>query len=370
MSARAPFVPSGKATARAPLKEQTPQFSPDLNNPLHSDKSVPKPDSTAVSNSPYRALPLNFKKSGTGSANRTLNRTPSISRRQSVAVSINTNTGPPTPQSPSRPAFKTPNFPSRQSSPDPDSASNPHISAPDDDEHYSSISKPPQRIVIPENESNDEPQPRLKRTRAEIDEDDDLDASFETQPPKRYKADPSAQKENNRSHNMDYHQGPSFSQHGLSSPLAPSHRSDFNTSPRGPDSFRRQDFAQHVNYQQPEASQPAPNSNSSCMSRLLGQDIDAFLEGRADKYDEMCAKWKDCTMEEWNAGSQELTAKFLKITEFAMKHMSEKLTLFKSFDAQVDLHNTTLKERQKMLEGVTQKLVSDSGNLLVGKEKK
>jgi len=40
------------------------------------------------------------------------------------------------------------------------------------------------------------------------------------------------------------------------------------------------------------------------------------------------------------------------------------MKLFTSLDAKVDMHNTVLDEREKVLEGVKARLVNESGNVL------
>lgn len=40
------------------------------------------------------------------------------------------------------------------------------------------------------------------------------------------------------------------------------------------------------------------------------------------------------------------------------------MKLFASFDAKVDAHNTVLDEREKALDGVKERLVHESGNVL------
>ncbi|KAK0494026.1 hypothetical protein EDD18DRAFT_1107533 [Armillaria luteobubalina] len=126
-------------------------------------------------------------------------------------------------------------------------------------------------------------------------------------------------------------------------------------------------------------------NNEGTLDKLLGRDADAFVEEHMDNYEVLIEKWKNCTMDEWIAGVDTIMVKYSKILEFVKTHMtyafmvpsnlvltlrrrSTKLKLFASFDKQVDSHGVVLEERQKVLAGVKQRFMSESGNIL-GRDK-
>ncbi|KAK0440180.1 uncharacterized protein EV420DRAFT_1486007 [Desarmillaria tabescens] len=100
------------------------------------------------------------------------------------------------------------------------------------------------------------------------------------------------------------------------------------------------------------------------LDKLLGRDANIFVEEHMDSYEALIElKWKNCTMDEWIAG-----ADVLKDPRICQDSYDMKLKLFATFDMQVDSHGVVLEERQKVLAGVKQKLVSESGNIL-GRDK-
>ncbi|KAG6821871.1 hypothetical protein H0H93_006929, partial [Arthromyces matolae] len=40
------------------------------------------------------------------------------------------------------------------------------------------------------------------------------------------------------------------------------------------------------------------------LDRLLGRDVNAYVEEHAEKYERAVERWKGCTMEEWIAGAE------------------------------------------------------------------
>jgi len=121
----------------------------------------------------------------------------------------------------------------------------------------------------------------------------------------------------------------------------------------------------HTHYQQQQSDQDISMADGSRpLDRLLGCDTDAYVEEHMGKYEQAMNRWRDCSMEEWEAGGDELATRFAKILDFVKDHMITKMKLFKNLDAKVDMHNTVLDERQKMLEGAKARLVHESGNVL------
>ncbi|KAE9406721.1 hypothetical protein BT96DRAFT_933916 [Gymnopus androsaceus JB14] len=103
---------------------------------------------------------------------------------------------------------------------------------------------------------------------------------------------------------------------------------------------------------------------SDALDKLLGCQVDAYIEDHMEKYEQLAAKWRDCSMEEWVKGGDEIMAKYVKILDFVKNHMTTKLKLFTTFDQQVEVHNSVLGERAKVLEGVKTNVVAQSGNIL------
>ena len=96
---------------------------------------------------------------------------------------------------------------------------------------------------------------------------------------------------------MDYNRSRAYSpQTILSSPVADSRRSISEYSPGN-------NQQQPPEYQTPPGfSRDEPFLNPNAFNRILGRDADVYMEEQAEKYDQLAAKWRDCTMEEWLAG--------------------------------------------------------------------
>lgn len=41
---------------------------------------------------------------------------------------------------------------------------------------------------------------------------------------------------------------------------------------------------------------------SDALDKLLGCQVDAYIEDHMEKYEQLAAKWRDCSMEEWVKG--------------------------------------------------------------------
>ncbi|KAF8629956.1 hypothetical protein AX17_005522 [Amanita inopinata Kibby_2008] len=101
------------------------------------------------------------------------------------------------------------------------------------------------------------------------------------------------------------------------------------------------------------------------LDRLLGLDANAYNgEYLAEKYEQAVVKWRNCSLEEWFAGAEEIKSKYCKIFDFVKDHMSSKVDLYASFDKKIENHNDTLHEREEMLSAVQAQLVKESESVL------
>ncbi|KAK0193385.1 hypothetical protein F5146DRAFT_926491, partial [Armillaria mellea] len=156
----------------------------------------------------------------------------------------------------------------------------------------------------------------------------------------------------------------SFSPAPVSSPLR---HSEYRNSPTSSSRGYRQ-HADNESFHDYDPNTLSQGNNEGALDKLLGRDANVFAEEHMDNYEVLIEKWKNCTMDEWIAGADIIMVKYSKILEFVKTHMTTKLKLFASFDKQVDSHGVVLEERQKVLAGVKQRLVSESGNIL-GRDK-
>ncbi|KAF9266434.1 hypothetical protein L218DRAFT_1074888 [Marasmius fiardii PR-910] len=246
---------------------------------------------------------------------------------------------------------------------------------------------PPQRVPIEENLSLPGLMPsrnRSKRTRPDEEEEEDPDLVYlgstglaggaAAQVAKRYK--PHGQ-QLDHSTEMDYMR-PSFSPQPFSSPVSHPRAlgSDYNASPKGPaNGFYRQQTgivegrghsggSSSQDYGKSHGNGSTTGGEMNSLDRLLGCQTSVYLDEHMARYQELSNKWQECTMEEWVKGSEEIMAKYIKVLDFVKKHMESKLKLLASFDTQIDDHKTVLKERDRVLDGVKQKLLSNGQNML------
>ncbi|KAK7037780.1 hypothetical protein VNI00_010741 [Paramarasmius palmivorus] len=398
------------------------QFTPDLSNPLHAGTdasqahSLQKPassiDNTKISAINGAAKPLNlngFMKKPPGvqppgpsasrssnapvprrsslenASNDTTNAINTLIRRDAVAhTSINLVTpipraaaqsnnplyqsNSPVLQSVANP-FKTPAVPMQHSP-----AKSTHISSStaQDDLHREQFrfntnmttSVPPQRILVDDNHTLPGliPKNRTKRTRpdatAEEEQETDLVYLGESNgPAKRYKS----HHHSDGSANIDYMRQ-SFSPQRFSSPIDDPSQSDYHRSPKGSNMYHHQhsgDGFMNIS-QHPGSASQGQNS----LDRLLGCQAHVFVEDHMEWYQQLSTKWRECTMEEWVKGADEIMDKYSKILDLVKKHMETKLKLFTSFDTQVANHRLVLDDRAKLLDGVKQRLVSNSQTIL------
>ncbi|KAJ4488496.1 hypothetical protein J3R30DRAFT_945840 [Lentinula aciculospora] len=274
---------------------------------------------------------------------------------------------------------------------------------------------PPQRVLlqgddsipgsmiglIPKHGHRDHDRASKKRGRVELDPDDMIYANhMDSGPAKRYKTNAPMQVGLDTRSYMEgeieclTHPQSRFSPQLLSSPIERTespqsarhgphdyqqHSSPSEHHTTGFDQHQRQYFQRMTLDPAGEGSggesgiHPPSLSNGSSVSverggdaldKLLGCHADAYIEDHMDKYEQLATKWKECSMEEWVKGSDEIMAKYVKIMDFVKNHMTTKLKLFTSFDQQLEAHNAVLDERAKVLDGVKSKLVAQSGSIL------
>ncbi|ESK95932.1 hypothetical protein Moror_961 [Moniliophthora roreri MCA 2997] len=419
MSARTPFIPSNTRPASrvSHKKDQnidsssnTSQFAPD---PLHAgtDASMQKlaPGTDVQKNSAIKPLNLNglVKKSAPSQATGLgISRPPtaSISRRSSlennsndhtnaanntlirrdsaVHASVNLvtpipraaaqgnsplyNSSSPVLQSTNKP-FKTPAAPAHHS---PVKLTHITASTSQDDLHREQFRLnpnlsnpiPPQRILLDDTHSLPGliPKNRTKRARpdARPEDEQENDLVYPGENPgsgKRYKPNHHPQGD------VDYLRQ-SFSPPRFSSPIDDASHSEYHRSPNmhhhqqqhGPsDSFIN--LSHHSN---------GTSQGQNSLDKLLGCQAHVFVEDHMEWYGQLTNKWRECTMEEWVKGADEIMAKYSKILDQVKKHMETKLKLFASFDAQVTNHKAVLEDRARLLDGVKQRLVSNSQTIL------
>ncbi|KAF4571191.1 hypothetical protein EYR36_008520 [Pleurotus pulmonarius] len=107
---------------------------------------------------------------------------------------------------------------------------------------------------------------------------------------------------------------------------------------------------------------PLPKTNT--LDKILGLDVNQYIEGHLEKYEEAREKWKTCSMDEWTAGADELAHKFGQVLDFVKDHMTLKMKLFATMNQKIDEHNIVLDERSKSLVLAKDQLVKDSGTVL------
>ncbi|KAF9007489.1 hypothetical protein BDQ17DRAFT_217829 [Cyathus striatus] len=73
------------------------------------------------------------------------------------------------------------------------------------------------------------------------------------------------------------------------------------------------DFNPHGYMSQDDYPPPPP---PPALDRILGRSVDAYISDHMEQYDRSVKRWKDCSMEEWIKGAEEITAKYTKILDF------------------------------------------------------
>ncbi|KAF9653056.1 hypothetical protein BDM02DRAFT_3183021 [Thelephora ganbajun] len=103
------------------------------------------------------------------------------------------------------------------------------------------------------------------------------------------------------------------------------------------------------------------------LDTLLGLDSDAYIGENLRKYEDLKDKWANSSMEEWNAGAQDIAKKFSGILDMAKDHMMQKMSLYADIQAKIDEHKNVLEDRSKELSEAKRDLVKRSGSA-IGKE--
>ncbi|KAL5526564.1 hypothetical protein ACEPAF_8288 [Sanghuangporus sanghuang] len=105
---------------------------------------------------------------------------------------------------------------------------------------------------------------------------------------------------------------------------------------------------------------------NQALCRLLGVDFDQYFAEHIEQYETAKKRWTSCSVEEWKAGAEEMSAKFNRLIDFVKERMTAKLSLYASLHDKVAQHKVILGERKSMLKNVQEKLVKDSGAVLGG----
>ncbi|OCH87588.1 hypothetical protein OBBRIDRAFT_827616 [Obba rivulosa] len=109
-----------------------------------------------------------------------------------------------------------------------------------------------------------------------------------------------------------------------------------------------------------------PSQDDHALHRLLGQDLEAYVDLNVENYEQSKKKWSECPVDEWKAGADVLAGKFTKLLDFVKEHMTTKLTLYASLHSTVATHRGILSERDKMLKEAREGLVREGGNVVGG----
>lgn len=113
-----------------------------------------------------------------------------------------------------------------------------------------------------------------------------------------------------------------------------------------------------------QSRQPTAAAEESALRRLLGQELDKYVDEHLDAYNEARKKWSDCSTEEWQAGASELTAKFGKLLDFVKDHMTAKINLYTTLHAHVTNHRVVLSQREDRLKEARESLVRSGGSVV------
>ncbi|KAH8118031.1 hypothetical protein DFH11DRAFT_1541281 [Phellopilus nigrolimitatus] len=169
-------------------------------------------------------------------------------------------------------------------------------------------------------------------------------------------------------------------EHRHARPSTPVHRYHTPANPQVHDDQRRHGRSRSRSLAQVLVSgstppRPEQHSNTNTelerdgyqgLARLLGVDMECYLAEHVAQYDAAKTRWTSCSMEEWQAGANEMTERFGKLVDFVKDHMTTKLALFASLHGTVAQHKTVLKERETLLTGMRERLVKDAGMVLGG----
>ncbi|KAI0926632.1 hypothetical protein AcV7_005523 [Taiwanofungus camphoratus] len=108
------------------------------------------------------------------------------------------------------------------------------------------------------------------------------------------------------------------------------------------------------------------DDSGHAVHKLLGQELDVYVEAHVEAYDQAKRKWANCSMEEWNDGARELTVKFAKMLDFVKDHLASKLTLYASLHSSIAAHRAILSERDQTLQDARKSLIREGENVVGG----
>ncbi|EIW53767.1 uncharacterized protein TRAVEDRAFT_60994 [Trametes versicolor FP-101664 SS1] len=120
---------------------------------------------------------------------------------------------------------------------------------------------------------------------------------------------------------------------------------------------------------EPPKSMIDQSDGRQALYRLLGQDLETFVEGHADAYEQARRKWADCSVEEWSKGADELGGRFGKMLDYVKDHMTSKLSLYATLHTSITEHKKVLSEREETLKGARESLVREGGAVVGGPPK-
>ncbi|KAI0633929.1 hypothetical protein C8Q77DRAFT_1108513 [Trametes polyzona] len=111
-----------------------------------------------------------------------------------------------------------------------------------------------------------------------------------------------------------------------------------------------------------QAKGPADSSDArQGLFRLLGHDLDIFVEGHADAYEQARKKWSECSVEEWTQGADALASRFGKMLDYVKDHMTSKLALYATLHTSIAEHKKVLSEQEQALKDARESLVREGG---------
>ncbi|CCM05377.1 uncharacterized protein FIBRA_07593 [Fibroporia radiculosa] len=108
----------------------------------------------------------------------------------------------------------------------------------------------------------------------------------------------------------------------------------------------------------------AEDGKSEALYKLLGRDLNAFVEDRVEAYEAAKKKWSECSMEEWKTGAEEVAGKFASVIGYVKEHMSAKLVLYANLHSVVAAQRSALSERERVLVDARDGLVREGGNVV------
>ncbi|KAH9847983.1 hypothetical protein C2E23DRAFT_889440 [Lenzites betulinus] len=116
----------------------------------------------------------------------------------------------------------------------------------------------------------------------------------------------------------------------------------------------------------PEPVKVEASEARQALYRLLGQDLDIFVEGHADAYEQARKKWAECSVEDWTSGADDLAGRFGKMLDFVKEHMTSKLALYAALHKNIAEHKNVLSEREQALKEARESLVREGGAVVSG----